>query len=75
MTLEDTRGIFLGKQFQQECGPADGRWHNRQARVKKELGSDDNQEVALVRWAEQKKSWTPHPLPMTMLGAFCGLST
>ena len=52
MTLEDTRGIFLGKQFQQECGPADGRWHNRQAREKKELGSDDNQEVALVRWAE-----------------------
>ena len=55
VTLEDTRGIFLGKQFQQECGPADGRWHNRQARGKKKLGSDDNQEVAFVRWAEQKQ--------------------
>ena len=25
VTLEDMRGIFLRKQFQQECGPVDGR--------------------------------------------------
>lgn len=34
-------GIFLGKQFWQECGPAERIWQDGQASGKRELGSDD----------------------------------